>query len=98
MKKFLTKERIQYNAPVLVCLIFIVILFFLPTGYQEIYREAEQCVAEVLETYSYQVGLKEGRYSFATAVGLFQSLVGLIMIFGSNALSKRMGAADCGDQ
>ena len=34
----------------LVCLIFIVILFFLPTGYQEIYREAEQCVAEVLET------------------------------------------------
>ena len=50
MKKFLTKERIQYNAPVLVCLIFIVILFFLPTGYQEIYREAEQCVAEVLET------------------------------------------------
>ena len=50
MKKFLTKERIQYNTPVLVCLIFIVILFFLPTGYQEIYREAEQCVAEVLET------------------------------------------------
>ena len=45
----------------------------------------------MLETYSYQVGLKEGRYSFATAVGLFQSLVGLIMIFGSNALSKRMG-------
>ena len=48
-------------------------------------------VAEVLETYSYQVGLREGRFSFATAVGLFQSVVGMVMVFISNFLSKRMG-------
>lgn len=48
-------------------------------------------VAEVLETYSYQVGLREGRYSFAAAIGFFQSLVGMIMIFISNFLSKKTG-------
>ena len=48
-------------------------------------------VAEVLETYSYQVGLREGRFSFATAIGLFQSVVGMVMVFISNFLSKRMG-------
>ena len=32
-----------------------------------------------------------GSLEKSAAVGLFQSLVGLIMIFGSNALSKRMG-------
>ena len=32
------------------CVLFIAILIFLPTGYQEIYREAEQCTAKVLET------------------------------------------------
>lgn len=50
MKHYFTKEKIQYQAPVWVCALFIAILIFLPTGYQEIYREAEQCTAKVLET------------------------------------------------
>ncbi len=50
MKHYFTKETIQYQAPVWVCVLFIAILIFLPTGYQEIYREAEQCTAKVLET------------------------------------------------
>lgn len=50
MKDYFTKEKIQYNAPVWACILFILFLFFLPTGYQEIYREADQCVAKVLET------------------------------------------------
>ena len=33
-----------------VCLVLIVILMMMPTGYQEIYREAEQCVAKVLSS------------------------------------------------
>ena len=48
-------------------------------------------IAEVLETYSYQVGLREGRYSFSTAIGMFQSLIGMVMIVLSNFLSKRTG-------
>ena len=50
MKDHFTKEKIQYNAPVWACILFILFLFFLPTGYQEIHREADQCVAKVLET------------------------------------------------
>ncbi len=50
MKHYFTKEKIQYQAPVWVCVLFIAILIFLPTGYQKIYREAEQCTAKVLET------------------------------------------------
>lgn len=50
MKHYFTKEKLQYQAPVWVCVLFIAILIFLPTGYQEIYREAEQCTAKVLET------------------------------------------------
>ena len=76
------------------CIMGTVTVNILSNGFEQIWllqNALNKEVAEVLETYSYQVGLKEGRYSFATAVGLFQSLVGLIMIFGSNALSKRMG-------
>lgn len=50
LKAVFTKEKIQYHAPVWVCLLFIAWLAILPTGYQEIYREAEQCVAKVIQT------------------------------------------------
>ena len=66
----------------------------LENGFEQIWllmNSPNREVADVLETYSYQVGLREGRYSFASAIGLFQSFVGMIMIFVSNFLSKRMG-------
>ena len=50
LKAMFTKEKIQYHAPVWVCLLFIAWLEILPPGYQEIYREAEQCVAKVIQT------------------------------------------------
>ena len=50
LKSMFTKEKIQYHAPVWVCLLFIAWLAILPTGYPEIYREAEQCVAKVIQT------------------------------------------------
>lgn len=47
--------------------------------------------ADVISTYVYNVGLQSGRFDFATAVGLFQSVVGIIMILSVNKISKRMG-------
>lgn len=43
------KEKIRYFAPVAVCLLLIVLLLVLPTGYEEAvqYQEAERCVAKV---------------------------------------------------
>lgn len=66
----------------------------LSNGFEQIWllqNAPNKNVAEVLETYSYQVGIREGRFSFATAIGFFQSLVGMIMVFLSNFLSKKMG-------
>ena len=55
--------------------------------------EVNKEIAEVLETYSYQVGLREGRMSFASAIGFFQSVIGCIMVFTSNWLAKRNGGS-----
>ena len=41
---------------------------------------AVQNYIEVLDTYVYRVGLVNGSYSFATAAGLFKSVVGLAFI------------------
>lgn len=48
-------------------------------------------VSQVISTYVYSVGLQSGRYDYATAVGLFQSVIALIMVFSANWVAKRMG-------
>jgi len=46
-------------------------------------------VGEVFDTYIYRVGLLGGQFSYTTAIGLFKSVVGLILIVGVNMLSKK---------
>lgn len=48
-------------------------------------------VAEVIDTYVYSMGMKNGQLSFATAVGLFKSVVGLILVLASDRAAKHMG-------
>lgn len=50
-----------------------------------------QDVSSVISTYVYSVGLQVGRYDFATAVGLFQSIVAVCMVVAANQVAKRLG-------
>ncbi|WP_238327779.1 ABC transporter permease [Paenibacillus gorillae] len=45
---------------------------------------------EILDTYIYTVGLLDRQYSYTTAIGLFKSVVGLVLIMTGNTLSKKM--------
>jgi len=50
-----------------------------------------QNVSDVISTFVYRMGIQNGEFSFATAVGLFQAVVSLVMIFLSNFFAKKMG-------
>ena len=45
--------------------------------------------SDVIGTYVYRRGLKGGEYSYATAVGMFQSVIGFAMVIIANWLSRR---------
>ena len=47
-------------------------------------------VSELLGTYVYKMGLQKGKYSFATAVGLFNSVVSFLLVISANFVSKRL--------
>ncbi|MDO5422294.1 MAG: ABC transporter permease subunit [Eubacteriales bacterium] len=49
-----------------------------------------QSASEIIATYVFKVGLAQGRYAYATAVGLIQSVISLILIFSSNFFSKKI--------
>ena len=50
MKQYLSRRLVRYHAPVVVCLLAILILLLLPTGFEGalVYQEAERCTARVL--------------------------------------------------
>lgn len=48
-------------------------------------------VSEIISTYVYKRGLRDMQYSFATAVGVFNSVVNFILLFAANKLSQKFG-------
>ncbi|MFK4167038.1 ABC transporter permease subunit [Paenibacillus lautus] len=78
----------------------IVIMFILrfghmlDLGFEHIFllqNPMNQDVSEVFETFIYKTGLVQGDYSYSTAVGLFKSAVGLVMVLLVNRLAKKTG-------
>ena len=47
--------------------------------------------SEIIATYVYKIGILQGQFSFATAIGLFNNLVGLVMVLIVNAIARRLG-------
>lgn len=48
-------------------------------------------ISDVISTYVYRVGLQQNQYNIATAVGLFQSVVGVVLVFIADKTAKLMG-------
>jgi putative aldouronate transport system permease protein len=47
--------------------------------------------SSVISTYSYNVGISAARFDFATAIGLFQSVVGIILLLTADKIAKKLG-------
>ncbi|MCC9273895.1 MAG: sugar ABC transporter permease, partial [Enterococcus aquimarinus] len=46
--------------------------------------------SEVLNSYVFKMGIQQGDFSYATAVGLLVSVVSLILVVGSHTITKRI--------
>lgn len=67
---------------------------FLELGFEHMFlllNSMNREVAEIFDTFVYTAGIQNGQLSFATAVGLFKGLVGLILVIGANSLAKKFG-------
>ncbi|MFC0026802.1 ABC transporter permease [Neobacillus cucumis] len=52
-----------------------------------------QPAAEIIPTYVYKVGLQQAEYSFGAAVGLFNSVINLILLFIVNKTAKKLSGS-----
>lgn len=54
-----------------------------------LYNPLTQDKADIIGTYVYRMGIAGGNFSYATAVGLFEGIIGIILVTSANMLSKK---------
>ena len=55
-----------------------------------LYNQATYETSDVISTYVYRQGILNHDYGYSTAVGLFNSVIGFILIVATNSLSKKL--------
>ncbi|MDQ0920505.1 putative aldouronate transport system permease protein [Paenibacillus sp. V4I5] len=79
--------------PTAIILLILSLGNMMSVGFEKIYLMQNPMNAdssEIIATYVYKVGLLNANISYATAVGLFNSVVNLILLISVNALAKRI--------
>lgn len=91
------QRMIHVTLPSIAPTIVIVFIFSLSgimhSNFEQVYLLKNPMVAgvgEVIDTYIFTTGISQARYSYATAVSLFQAAIGFILIITTNWLSKRI--------
>lgn len=78
--------------PTMVVLLILNIGTFMAVGFEKIlllYNPLLYPTADVIATYLYRVGIISSNFSYATAIGLFEAIIGLTLILTANAISRR---------
>ena len=63
-------------------------------GFEQIfvlYHPGVYGTADIIDTYVYRMGLQEGKFELASAVGLFKSVVNFILVVIANKTARMMG-------
>lgn len=65
----------------------------LSLGFEKVlllYTDANAGVSDILDTLVYRTGLINQNYSYATAIGLFSGVIGVILVASTNRISKKL--------
>lgn len=79
---------------VIIILLILKIGDVLELGFEHVYlllNSMNRDVAEIIDTYVYTAGLRQGQFSYSTAIGFFKSFIGLVLVMLANKLAKKMG-------
>ena len=90
------KQTLHVTIPAIVPTIAVVLTLslsqILNAGFDQIFNLYNPLVykkGDIIDTFVYRVGLIDGNYSFSTAVGLFKSVVSLILIVGAYRIAYK---------
>ncbi|MEU4570184.1 ABC transporter permease subunit [Micromonospora sp. NPDC023956] len=78
--------------PTMVTLLILNIGTFMAVGFEKIlllYNPLTYPTADVVSTYLYRMGFESSNFSYAAAIGLFEAVIGLVLVLSANTISRR---------
>lgn len=87
------KVTLPSIAPTVTVLLLLAISGILGSGFDRIYmlqNPLNLVRSEVLDTFVYKMGISSRRFSYTTAIGLFRSVLAVLLLGGGNLLSKKL--------
>jgi len=78
--------------PTMITLLILNIGTFMAVGFEKVlllYNPLTYQTSDVISTYVYRTGVESNSFSYAAAIGLFEAVIGLVLITSANTLSRR---------
>ena len=90
-------QRIRHvNIPAIMPTVMVLFILdfgsFMSVGFEKVLlmnNSLNSSTSDVIQTFVYETGLLQGQYSYAAAVGLFDSVINIILLVGVNQLARR---------
>jgi len=79
--------------PTIITVFILNLGFFMNAGFDQVFNMMNDAVinsVDIIDTYVYRVGLTKGNFSLGTAAGLFKGIIGLVLILGTDRMSRKV--------
>ncbi|MDF2835831.1 MAG: sugar transporter permease [Paenibacillus sp.] len=90
----MTRITIPGILPTVFIMLILKIGQLMEVGFDQVYVLQNNTVAqisEVISTFMFKMGIQQAQFSLATAMGLFEAFVGLVLVVTANAIARRFG-------
>jgi len=79
--------------PTIIMLLIMGLGGILGVGFEKVYllqNSLNQTASDVIATYTYRVGMIKGDYGYSTAVGLWNTVINLMLLLSTNAIARKV--------
>ena len=79
--------------PTIITLMIMNVGKVMSVGFQKVYLMQNNLnlnVSEIISTYTYEIGLVQNNYSYSAAIGLFNSIINLILVLTTNRIARKV--------
>jgi ABC-type polysaccharide transport system permease subunit len=95
--KQITHITLPSIRPTMITLFVVLVGYLIQGGFEQVfamYSVAVYSTSDILETFTFRLGLQQSRYGLATAVGLFQGIISVALVLFTNWLVTRYNRQD----
>lgn len=79
--------------PTIITIFILNLGFFMDAGFDQVYNMMNSSVTsqiDIIDTYVNRIGFINGQFSVATAASIFKSVIGVVLIFSSHNIAKKI--------